>query len=509
MSTLPRSLLLLLVLTGCTASISASEDANTDASTLVRSDSAVALDSAIARDAGPPDSVVITAPVMGADVYETLLVRADAPPGTASVQFFVDAESTPRCEDTAAPFRCLVHLDPAASARSVALIARATVSGMPSEDTVTVMRRVPTIDTCTGGLAGCVARWVTAGTAAGFTGITYENRDGAHARYNTSAMPGITALTNDEGNSTWGASGPSMEPSTIVIANVSKAYTTISASLVRYDVAWGRQYSRYEPQFLNNKLFFYPEHIDCGVEDYYSFMTPAVFTSQGSSGSELDEVGKHLYALASMAPTVRARLQTERTLMSALTMIHRRTRVASDAAYLTGAAHPTAFGNYDNDVAMSLLAHSLVDGATPPVAAITSSDDTSPLQIANGPTLRARAFTTAGADTYSLTVDATTSRDLNGRALTYHWRVIRGDASFVTIEPQNDDESIARITFRRHPTTMYEGDGSAASTRITRTSNLISIGLFVHNGVHFSSPVFVTSYSLDPQRGAPGDNNLD
>ncbi|MBN8612528.1 MAG: hypothetical protein J0L92_18180 [Deltaproteobacteria bacterium] len=461
-------------------------------------------------DAAVPAGIAITAPLAGADVSESVLVRASAPTGTASVGFFVEDESTPRCTDDAAPFRCLVHLDPAGPAGPVRFTARATVSGTPSEASVTAMRRLRTLDGCTDALGGCVARWVTEGSAAGFAGITYENRDGTHARYDTSGMPGITDLTNDEGNFTWGTAGPSMDRSTIVIANVSKAYTSISASLVRYDVAWGRQYtSRYETQFLADKLFFYPEHVDCGVEDFYSFQTAAVFTSQGSSGSELDEVGKHLYALASMSSAVRTRLHDAGVLMDVLTMIHRRTRVASDAAYLTGIAHPTAFGNYDNDRAMALLAHALTEADLPPVARITTTDDTSPVQIADGPTLRARGFVTGGADEYALTADATTSRDLNARPLTYHWRVLRGDPSYVTIVPMNDEESVVRITFRRHPTAMYEGDGGAASTRITRTSNLLSIGLFVHNGVDFSAPVFVTSYSLDAQRGASGENNLD
>ncbi len=485
-----------------------SDDTRADAGPIDAAESPA--DAGAAVDTGPAASVVLTAPLAGADVFESVLVRASAPAGTASVEFFVADETAPRCTDPAAPFRCLVHLEPAGPAGPVRFTARAVISGAPSEATVTAMRRVRTLDGCADPLGDCVARWVTEGTAAGFSGLTYENRDGTHARYDTSGMPGITDLTNDEGNFTWGASGPSMDRSTIVIANVSKAYTSISASLVRYDVAWGRQYtSRYETQFLADKLFFYPEHVDCGVEDFYSFQTAAVFTSQGSSGSELDEVGKHLYALASMSSAVRARLHDAGVLMDVLTMIHRRTRAASDAAYLTGAAHPTAFGNFDNDRAMSLLAHAITEADLPPVARITTSDDTSPVQIADGPTLRARGFLTGGVDEYALTVDATSSRDVGGRPLTFHWVVLRGDASYVTIAPMNDDESVARVTFRRHPTTMYEGDGGAASTRIMRASNLLSIGLFVHNGVDFSAPVFVTSYSLDAQRGASGENNLD
>ena len=460
-------------------------------------------------DSGPIEALAITAPTSGADVYESVLVRAVAPGGTSSVQFFVDPESTARCDDTELPFRCLVHLDPAGAAGPVTLVARAMVGGVPAEARVTVMRRAITSDTCTDPLAACIARWVTEGTAAGFAGLTYENRDGMHALLDTSAMPGITALTNDESVDSWAMSGPSADPSTILIANVSKAYTTISASLLRYQVAWGSGYSRFETAFLNDKLFFYPEHVDCGVEDFYSFMTAAAFTSQGSSGSELDEVSKHLYALAAFAPSVRARLHSERMLMSVLTMLHRRTRVASDAEYLSGVANPTAFGNFDNDVAMTLAAHAIGDGATPPIGAITVSDDTSPMQIGDGLMMRARAFATTGSDEYSLTVDASSSRDLDGRQLTYHWRVIRGDPSYVAIAPQNDDESVVRITFRRHPETTYESDGGAASSRVTRRSSLMAIGLFVHNGVYFSSPVFVTSYSLDPRRGATGDNNLD
>ncbi len=463
----------------------------------------------IDTNTGAPTAPVFESPSSGGDVYESVVLKVGAPPGTTRMQFFVDAETTARCNDEEAPFRCLVHLPPTGPAGPVTFVARAVTPSGTSDARVTAMRRLIPLDTCTVGPIACIATWVAARSASGFTGVTYENRDGTHALLDTSMMSGITAITNDDSVGNWGLAGPSMDPSTILVANVSKAYVSVAASLVRYQVSWGTGYTRFETPFFNSKLFVYVEHVDVGVEDFYPFMTTAVFTSQGSSGSELDDVQKFLTGLAALPSTVRARLHTERTLLSTMQMLHRRTRVESDQAYLTSLAHPTAMGNAPNDMPMVLAAHALENDKLPPIAAVSATDAEPPVTIANGPTTIARGFTPSGANEYSVTANATSSRDLNGRPLTFHWRVIRGDPSYVTMVPQNDDESIVRFTFRRHPETTYESDGAGASSRVNRHSSLLAVALFVHNGIYFSSPVFVTSFSADVRRGSNGDNNLD
>ncbi len=456
-------------------------------------------------DAPDPAGLVIAVP---GEVYESFVASATAPEGTASVAFFIDAEAEPRCTDLAPPFRCLIHLPPDGPAGDVLVTARAA----SAQDASTTSQRVlPARETCTDSLATCVTSWTTAGTAAGYSGLTYENRDGEHAVVNRDGMPGLTYVTHNDGSSTWGVTGPSADPAAIVLANQSQAYTTIGFSLLRYDVIMQGEFARLEALYLQSKWRLYPEHTDCGVEDMFAFMTPIWLTSQGSSGSELDEGRRLLLALAALPPTVRTTLHAGGALTSAMTAIHRRARVVSDEEYLTGAAHPTAFGNLDAERATVEAAHALTADHIPPMAVVAVTADEFAMQdaLVTGSTTVARVFSAGGAEVRRVTLDASGSRAVNGQPLTYHWRVLRGDPTLVTITPTAPDESGVEITFSRHPSVTYESLGSSSGTLIPHRSSLVVVGLFVHNGHLFSAPAFVTSYSDDPRRGAPGGNNLD
>ncbi len=456
-------------------------------------------------DAPDPAGLVLAVPK---EVYESFVASASAPEQTEGVAFFIDAEVEPRCTDLAPPFRCLIHLPPDGPAGSVTVTARAATA---PDATMTTTRVLPAREACMDPLATCVNSWTTAGTAAGYGGLTYENRDGEHAVVDRSEMPGLTYVTHNNGNSTWGVTGPSADPAAIVLANQSQAYTTVGYSLLRYDLTMIREFARYETLYTQSKWRLYPEHTDCGVEDMFPFMTPVWLASQGSSGSELDEGRRLLLALGALSPAVRASLHADGALTSAMTAIHRRARVASDAEYLTGVAHPTAFGNLDAERATVEAAHALTADHLPPVAAlaVTADEFGVPDELITGSTTVARVFSSGGAETRRITVDASGSRALDQKPVTYHWRVLRGDPSLVTITPTAPDESTVEITFSRHPSVTYESLGSSSGTLIPHRSNLTVVGLFVHNGHLFSPPAFVTSFTADPRRGAPGDNNLD
>ncbi len=453
-----------------------------------------------------PDLELVVAP----EVYESFVASA-ASSSASSVAFFVRDESEPRCVDEARPFRCLIHLDPAGPAGPAGPVSVTARAPAQDDATATTTRVIPAVESCTDPVATCVTTWTTAGTAAGFAGLTYENRDGEHAVVPHADMPGLTYVTHDDGNSAWGVTGPSADPDAIVLANQSKAYTTVGFSLLRYDVVNLGQFARLETLYGQSKWRLYPEHTDCGVEDMFAFMTPIWLTSQGSSGSELDEGRRLLAALGALPATVRTSLHDEGALTSVMTMLHRRARVASDAEYLTGAAHPTAFGNLDVERVTVELAHALTADHVPPVAAVAvTADEFAPAdQLVTGATTVARVFSTGGAETRTITVDASSSRALNGQPLTYHWRLLRGDPSLVTITSMSDDDATVEIAFARHPEGTYESLGSSSGALITHRSSLAVVGLFVHNGHFFSAPAFISSYSADPRRGAPGDNNLD
>jgi hypothetical protein len=89
-----------------------------------------------------------------------------------------------------------------------------------------------------------------------------------------------------------------------------------------------------------------------------------------------------------------------------------------------------------------------------------------------------------------MVVSAEGSRDLDGRKLTWHWKVLRGDAEAITIRSLNDDQSMAELVVPYHASRPVQPDSPMQSSRV-------DIGVFAHNGKHYSAPGFVSFVSLD------------
>jgi hypothetical protein len=81
-------------------------------------------------------------------------------------------------------------------------------------------------------------------------------------------------------------------------------------------------------------------------------------------------------------------------------------------------------------------------------------------------------------------VSAEDSRDVNGRPLTFHWRLLQGDPSRVTIEPEGDG-SRARITIAWHDRLAVSADDPQPTARV-------DVGVFANNGVHDSAPAILS-----------------
>jgi hypothetical protein len=93
---------------------------------------------------------------------------------------------------------------------------------------------------------------------------------------------------------------------------------------------------------------------------------------------------------------------------------------------------------------------------------------------------------------HRIVVSAEKSYDLNKRPLTFQWVVLRGDASRITLKPQNPEASVAEIVVPWHERRPV-AEGSPIE------SNRVDIGVFVHNGAYWSAPGFVTFYFLDDE----------
>jgi hypothetical protein len=170
--------------------------------------------------------------------------------------------------------------------------------------------------------------------------------------------------------------------------------------------------------------------------------------------------------------------------------------------YLTGKAHPSVFeGSWVNDLEMIKLAHAIEPGNIPPMVQLKVEKEDLPVlgidyfevqgteKLADTPASISRIF--RGKDfRRPMIVSAEGSYDINKRPLKYHWVILRGDPKRITIKPLGKTGSKAEITVAYHERRPIS-PGSAME------SNRVDIGVFVHNGVYYSAPGFITAFSLD------------
>jgi len=357
---------------------------------------------------------------------------------------------------------------------------------------------------------------------AGNFGDYYANYDGCHVGFPDNATctikksdpesnpdtgyPGLSYLTVSRGF------GYGIWSDKVVVGNASlatyrwtseKVSSNYWMSMVRaYAMggAWGSYIQTTYNQYRNNNMFWYPEHRDHDLRDNYHAMTPTVNLSQGSSGSERDELLKTFQTLAAFRSDTKELLKTQGLLIPALQMIMRRTRVASDEEYLTGKAHPSVFGNYANSEAMQQMANEMQADNIPPLVELEVLDDSYTGEVGknifNSYSTQRKLACPASIShvwknhnyTNKVLVSAQNAFDANDLPITMHWKVLRGDPEHVRIIPQNNEKSIVEIEFDYHPETTIPD-----STRLT---NMVVVGAFAYNGHYYSAPAFVTSYTI-------------
>jgi hypothetical protein len=459
-------------------------------------------------DAGPTD-LAFRSPVAAATVLGSIVVEVEAGAAIERVDISVDGVAAFACTLTTRPFLCLVDAGIRPSGPITLTAHGATADGLGPTASVTVDRRPFSVDACPeGNPIDCIAARVTAGTSAGYAGLSYHDMDDGHANYNTSAMPGIEHQVNQAsaGSDPW-----HMDPARIVVANQSQAYNYPDgwASIPR-----GGSITPVGALWEQSKLFLWPEHRDHGHTDFLPWQTPTFVLSQGSSGSELDEVGKLLHILAALAPDVRAALHDGHLLMPALVMLHRRARLTTDVAYLDPSSHTPALADADVGREGIQLAASVRPDELPPLAALTLESATVPpdwttagvLQLETGPyamvwsAYNAPAAPPAG--TLSIVVDlAPASRDAGGRELAFFARVMRGDAEHVRVTQLSPSRFQIDAEWPASVTETVNGQ-PRASARAT-------VAVVAHNGLWMSAPVFVSVFGGAPYAHAPDSNNLD
>ncbi len=460
-------------------------------------------------DAAPPPTVSFRVPTTGASALGSVVVDLDADLRIEGAEVTVRGEPGPRCQFTAPPFVCLVDLSATATG-PVTLTARGLIAGaeVAAAEVAVDHRGFATTACASGNPTDCVAALVVAGQAAGYGGLAYHDMDNGHAVAGTGGMTGLETKINQAyvGTDPWHS-----DAARIVIANQSQAYNFADGWM---SMPRNGNLTQITNLWEQSKLFVWPEHRDHGRQDYYAWQTPALVLSQGSSGSELDEVLKLLHILAAMPSAVRTTLHQERLLMPTLAMLHRRARVTTDLDYLTPAPHASALA--DADVARDgiALAASLRAGELPPLVGLTLEQTSIPpawaalgfRQIESSKVAMTWSATTAPAtapgEQWRAIVDlAPASRDLGGRRLYFFARVMRGDPAHVTVTQLDGSRFEIAADWPAEHTARVNGHD--------RGSRRATIGFVAHNGLWMSAPAFVSVFGGAPAAHAPDSNDLD
>ena len=368
-----------------------------------------------------------------------------------------------------------------------------------------------------GGKVGELLRqWWKEGTASGNAGDVYDNRDGDHSPLNLTPWPQMSAIKYSKDDiklfKHWAAQR-------VIVPHVTFGNSSTSApahlggSNPRSYYVSARGLAFLYEEYTRNNLYIYPEHRDHdpghngrgdGYGDMYPTNTPYLIISQGSSGSDQPFMRMMPYVLAAFRPEVKKKLTETGTLMPTIQMLFRSTNkhLKDPKEYLTGKAHPTVFeGSWVDDLAIVQKAHALELNALPPMVQLRVVEEDKAINgldyhdlvstevLADTPACIARIHRSK-AYKRRIVVSAEPSFDVNKSKLTYTWVILRGDPDKIKIVPKKDDQSVAEITVAWH-------DRRPVSPGSPLESNRVDIGVFVHNGTHYSAPGFVTFHTLD------------
>lgn len=351
-----------------------------------------------------------------------------------------------------------------------------------------------------------LARLVARGRAAGHYGDLYDNRDRGHSRLRVDRFPLLTAVVYGAEAVAAGVDyglNEQMLFDAPTIGNSSTAYTVRSfwRSLARLGMTRPGGAQKLHDLYARNHLYVYPEHRDHDSEygDIFPANTPYVLVSQGSSGSDQAHLRALVTILGALRPDTKAYLRQTGLVAPTLQMLYRRHRtgIDSDEDYLDGRAHPAAFGPEGIDLPRLVeAANALEPEAVPPAVRLALREEgfAAPAPPLPGGSADERLFDTPGAIArvalglardrrYVLSARDTT--DPNGNPLRVVWRVLRGQG--VRLSPLGPDglEAVIEVP--------WQGQ-SPVPGRPDLTSSRVDVGVFAHNGRHYSAPAFFSVY---------------
>ncbi|MEI6970118.1 MAG: hypothetical protein WCL44_01255 [bacterium] len=371
-----------------------------------------------------------------------------------------------------------------------------------------------------GKISDMINGWYREGSACGLEGVLYDNHDRGHSPLNLGDYPQLTRLEfapqlNDAGL------GTGLQKTFIfnlpTLGNSSTALTLgpYWRSQSRMAMVAAANINPLYLQYISNQLYFYVEHKDYdpghngrndGYGDTYPANIPYLITSSGSSFTDIPFMQAVVNTLAAFRKDTRQALVLSGTLMPTIQMILRTTatQVKTPRDYLSGKAHPVVFSSSSLDLErMVTLAHDMRADAIPPLAQIrvVSEDEGVPgvdyfdagrsERLFDTPFAIARVVRSTSYHK-RMVVTAENSRDINGRPLKYSWSVLTGDNNGIKITPLNSNGSMVEILIPYHKRRPIEPGSAIETCRV-------DIGAFVHNGVYYSAPAFLSLYYLDSE----------
>jgi len=366
------------------------------------------------------------------------------------------------------------------------------------------------ITTDRGEVGKLLKAWYAEGSAAGNTGDFYDNRDRGHSRLNTGKFPQLDKVEYPEQlkqrRMDWALQLHFLFPHVTLGNSSTSSGPTSGGCNSRRAVSSSRMAAIMQRQYRNGHLYIYPEHRDHdaghngrgGYGDLFPANVPYLITSQGSSGSDRPFMEAVAFTLAAFRPEVKKRLIKSGLLMPTVQMILRACgkNVDYPKDYRTGKAHPTVFEGHNVDpLAMVKMAHEIRPETIPPMAqlSVVEEDDTTGAGGIFEPGASEKLFDTPSAIARvarstrfhrRMVLSAKGSHDVNRRALTYHWVVLRGDPARVRIKPLEKDASRVELRVDPHDRRPIHDGAAMESTRV-------DVGLFVNNGAYDSPPAFV------------------
>lgn len=192
-------------------------------------------------------------------------------------------------------------------------------------------------------------------------GDLYMNRDDAHSLLRAEDFPGLTVVRlDDDGRAT----GLDLDiPNTLfpypTFGNASRAYTktkdwrSLPRAMMTHD-AW--RMKSFQKLYLSNQLWFFPAHEDHPpvgkFGDVFASICPYFWVSAGSSYTDQPFLRAALEASRSLKRDTKSALVRRGMLAPAIMTLMRKSlrTVTNEVAYLSAAAHPSAFAAGSLDV---------------------------------------------------------------------------------------------------------------------------------------------------------------